>query len=235
MLDEDLMSTVETSTDLLLVSVDTLTDAQVKAPTLLPGWTRAHLLTHLARAAESLGRLLDWASTGVEQPQYASMDARAAEIEAGARRTGPELAADIRRTAAEFEAKVRSLPTAAWAVEVRPRTGEPATPSRLVWMRLRELEVHHADLDVGYTFADIPEALATQVIDDILGTLAARDGAPPVRLRATDTGLERELGEGGPLLTGGQSELLAWLSGRSPGAGLTVEGADEVPPAACWI
>ena len=46
-------------------------------------WTRAHLLTHFARNADSLGNLLAWAETGVEQPMYGSGMARDDDIEAG--------------------------------------------------------------------------------------------------------------------------------------------------------
>jgi maleylpyruvate isomerase len=96
--------------------------------------------------------------------------------------------------------------------------------------------VHHVDLDVGYTWADIPPDVTTAVIDDIVATLSKREEpVRPVRLVATDVELEREIGLRGPVLTGEQADLLAWLSGRSPGVGLTVTGADEVPPAAHWI
>ena len=102
------MDEVEVSTDLVLASVDALRDSQVGEPTLLPGWTRGHLITHLARGAESLCRLLEWARTGVEQQQYPSADARTRDIEAGARRSVQALAADLRATATLFdEARAR--------------------------------------------------------------------------------------------------------------------------------
>ena len=89
MREQQTMDEIEVSTDLFLASVDALRESQVREPTLLPDWTRGHLITHVARAAESLCRLLDWARTGVEQQQYASADARARDIEAGARSIGP--------------------------------------------------------------------------------------------------------------------------------------------------
>ena len=116
-----------------------------------------------------------------------------------------------------------------------PRTGEPCTPHRLVFIRLRELEVHHVDLAAGYTFADIPEMVATRIIDDIVTTVGSRAGTPPFRLVATRRRARREIGSGGPVLSGTQADLLGWLSGRSPGTGLTVEGADAIPAAPTWI
>ena len=238
MRDEDVLTTIEISTELLLASVALMTDEQVGEESLLPDWTRGHVLTHVARAGDSLGRLLDWARTGVEQPQYASLAARDAEIEAGAGRGIAELAADVRASGDAFEARVRALPVEAWEVPVRTRTGEVCTAGRVVFIRLRELEVHHVDLDAGYRFADIPVEVATAVIDDILSAVGARQGreaVAPVRLAATDVEVERELGVGGPLVTGSQAELLGWLSGRLDGSGLTVVGADQVPAAPHWL
>jgi maleylpyruvate isomerase len=230
-----MLNTIEVSTDLLLVSVDAMTKEDVRGPTLLPDWSRGHLLTHIARSADSLGRLVEWARTGIEQKQYASEETRAAQIQAGARRTPAELAADIKQSAVAFEQAARSLPESARYFELRLRSGVPVTAERLLFVRLREVEVHHVDLNVGYTWADIPPDVTTAVIDDIVATLSKREGVPPVRLVATDVELERQIGLRGPVLTGEQADLLAWLSGRSPGVGLTVTGADEVPLAPHWI
>ncbi|MFZ0215410.1 MAG: maleylpyruvate isomerase N-terminal domain-containing protein, partial [Candidatus Dormiibacterota bacterium] len=59
-----------------------LDDNRVGQPTALPGWTRGHLLTHLARQAEGFGRLLAWARTGVRTPMYESWERRNADIAA---------------------------------------------------------------------------------------------------------------------------------------------------------
>ncbi|MEU7096981.1 maleylpyruvate isomerase family mycothiol-dependent enzyme [Streptomyces longwoodensis] len=232
---EAALEPVAASTDRFVATVAALDDDQVAGATLVPPWTRGHVVTHVARATDSLCRLLDSARTGVETPQYASMDARAAEIEAGARRPVAELVADVRATAARFERAVRALPPVAWHAEVRMRTGEVRTPATLVPTRLRELEIHHADLAVGYGFRDIPADTARWIVDDITEALARRPGTPPLRLETTDTGLVRVLGRGGPTVRGAQADLLAWLSGRSPGIGLTATGVDTVPPAPYWI
>ncbi|MBC9731007.1 maleylpyruvate isomerase family mycothiol-dependent enzyme [Streptomyces sp. TRM68367] len=225
---------IAASTDRFVATVASLTDTQVAGGTLVPPWTRGHVITHVARAADSLCRLLTWARTDVETPQYASMEARAAEIEAGAGRQVADLVADVLDTAARFEEAVRALPPAAWHAEVRMRTGELRTPAALVPTWLRELEIHHADLDAGYGFSDIPADAARWIIEDIAEALARRRDTPPLRLEATDTGLVHALGTGGPTVSGRQAHLLAWLSGRSPGTGLTA-GADKVPAAPFWI
>ncbi|MGW4886972.1 maleylpyruvate isomerase family mycothiol-dependent enzyme [Streptomyces murinus] len=226
---------ITASTNRFVATVASLTDAQVEGEALVPPWTRGHVITHVARATDSICRLLAWARTGVETPQYASMDARAAEIEAGARRPVADLLADVRDTAGRFEQAVRTLPSAAWHTEVRMRTGELRTPTTLILARLRELEIHHADLDAGYGFSDIPVGAARWIIDDIVEALARRPETPALRLEATDTGLVHALGADGPTVRGRQADILAWLSGRSPGTALTASGADEVPAAPFWI
>lgn len=53
------------ATSRLLVTTAAVTESQVAEPSLLPGWTRGHALTHVARNADGLRNLLSWASTGI--------------------------------------------------------------------------------------------------------------------------------------------------------------------------
>lgn len=226
---------ITASTDRFLRTVRALTDEEAAGETLVPPWTRGHVITHVARAADSLCRLLTWARTGVETPQYADMDTRAAEIEAGARRPVEELVADVLASAERFDAAVRSLPDAAWRYEVRMRTGELRTPGALVPTRLRELEVHHADLAAGYTFRDVPPQAARWIIDDLIDAQRRRADTPPLRIEATDTDLAHELGSGGATVRGTQADLLGWLTGRTTGDALSASGPGPVPEAPYWI
>ncbi|HZC40516.1 MAG TPA: maleylpyruvate isomerase N-terminal domain-containing protein, partial [Streptosporangiaceae bacterium] len=73
---------IQHATGRLLDTIAGLTEAQARAPSLLPGWTRAHVLTHIARNADGLANLLRWARTGTQTPMYASAGARDADIEA---------------------------------------------------------------------------------------------------------------------------------------------------------
>ncbi|MFI9046351.1 maleylpyruvate isomerase family mycothiol-dependent enzyme [Streptomyces sp. NPDC053427] len=232
-----LLASVDESTKRFVETVGGLTERQVAGDTLIPPWTRGHVITHVARASDSLCRLLEGARTGTEIPQYASMAAREEEIEAGADRPVAALVDDVMESAARFDAAVRALPEEAWRSRVRLRTGELRTPGSLVATRVRELEVHHADLAAGYTFADVPEAAARFVIDDVIGALAVRDGVPGMRIEATDVDLVRDIGAGGgPLVTGPLGDLLAWITGRGrAAAGLSVSGARGVPDAPYWI
>src|SRR4051794_12592040 len=78
------LAEVEASTARLLDTLSGLTDADQRAPSGLPGWTRGHVCAHVARNADSYSRLLDWARTGRRIAQSPSRAARAEEIESGA-------------------------------------------------------------------------------------------------------------------------------------------------------
>src|ERR1044071_5429214 len=91
-----LLTDVDRATDDLLRTVADLDPAAVAKPSLLPGWTAGHVLTHVARNADALTNLLTWARTGVETPPYPSPEAREAGIQDGARRPLRDQIEDIR-------------------------------------------------------------------------------------------------------------------------------------------
>ncbi len=93
------LADLEMATRRLLATAALLTDAQVREPSRLPGWTRGHVLTHLARNADGCCNLLAWARTGTETPMYPSEAARDAAIAAGAGRRAADIAADARDSA----------------------------------------------------------------------------------------------------------------------------------------
>ncbi|WP_308164110.1 maleylpyruvate isomerase N-terminal domain-containing protein [Nonomuraea sediminis] len=104
---------------------DRLRGADLTGTSGLPGWTRAHVVAHVACNARAIGRLAHWARTGVETPMYASKQARDAEIEAMAGQQGlPELA---ERTARELSDALGELTGPQWqGVEVRGAAAELA-------------------------------------------------------------------------------------------------------------
>lgn len=145
------LDTVATATERLLTTVADLRDADLVEPSLLPGWTRGHVLSHLSRNADSLVNLLLWARTGIETPQYASAYLRDADIEAGAPRPLREQLDDLRAASDRWLDLARVLPEDRWATSVRNRQGTEIPATRIVWMRLLEVEIHHVDLAVAYS------------------------------------------------------------------------------------
>lgn len=230
------LAAIERATGQLLASAAELTDAQMRAGSLLPGWTRGHVMTHVARNADGGARLLRWARTGVEGYEYPSMQARAAEIEAGAGRPAARLVADVRDSAARFADEYRLMPAEAWTRTVRWTSGRERPAARAADSRLTEVLVHHVDLDAGFGPADWPPGFVRDMLGRVVAAFGAREAGavPAMELTAVDTGARYTLGgphEGaGARVRGPQHALLAWLMGRPPGtAELAVAGGGPLP------
>ena len=208
--------------------VDRMTDDELAAPSSLPDWSRAHVVAHLARNADALINLLDWARTGVETPMYPSREARNAGIEATAALPPVELRADYAAACARFGRAVESTPADAWAGAIRNMQGGEVPATVVPWMRAKEVWVHGVDLAAGLTFADVPADFCAALVDDVHALFAARDEAPDVTLVATD--LDRTWGTGNDTVQGPVSAVAAWLT-RSDASGLT--GPVPAPPT--WL
>ena len=188
---------VDESTGRLLADTAAITDARALEPSLLPGWTRGHLLTHLARGADGLRNLLTWARTGVMTPQYSSAAARDEDIEAGAGRSAAELRADVAESAAALAAEAASLSEAAWQASVHGIRGMAHPAWYTLTRRLSELEIHHVDLGIGYRVADWPDGFAAERLPDVAGSFAGRDDAPACLVEVTGTGQAFRIGPRG--------------------------------------
>jgi len=222
---------VRRSTERLLHTAAGLDDETVAGPSLLPGWTRGHVLTHLARNADGATNLLTWARTGVETPQYASLAQRAADIEAGAPRDAAAQRDDLTGSAERLAAAIDAMPAAAWAVVIRWTDGRESPAAQVMWRRLRELEIHHVDLAAGYTAADWPEAFTLRLAASLAKDFGRRPDGPRLVLRAPELGHDLPIGEGTcePVVGGPLWAATAWLVGRSAGGGLTVEPPGPLP------
>lgn len=232
-----LRARVATATTLLLASAERISDGQAREPSLLPGWSRGHLLTHIARNADSLRNLLIWARTGVQTPQYRDQDERTEGIEAGAGRPASELLADLYASAAALDAEAARLPDAAWAATVTGAQGSEHSGWYTLWRRLAEVEIHHVDLGVGYDPADWPQPFVTYCLQQVAISFAG-PRSPAVTLQSADVPVIVRIGPAGErpatTVTGPAAMLLAWLTGRSSGAGLTAEPAGPLPALPSW-
>ena len=209
----------------LLDAAAALPAAALAEPSRLPGWTRGHVLSHLARNADGLTNLLTWARTGRETPMYAGVEARRSDIEAGAGRAQAEHLADLRDSAERFAAAVEAMPPAAWAAQVTMLSGLVIAAAEVPWRRLVEVRLHHVDLDAGYDCADLPADFAARELAHLLDGLTAHEGIAPVELHDTGSGEKWTIGaaaEPDMTVSGSCHELLAWVSGRGDGTGLSV-------------
>jgi maleylpyruvate isomerase len=177
----------------LLAAVSHVTHEQVRSPSRLPDWTIGHVLTHLARNADGHTRRLEGALQGQNVPRYpGGPTQRNSEIDAGALRPAADIIADLDTSQRRLELVWDRSAAADWPhPELRGDDHWPATSSPV--RRLREVEIHHVDLGLGYEPPDWPEDYVAWELPMLLATV-------PSRLqRSTDA-----------------RALVAWLSGREP-------------------
>lgn len=155
-----LMRRVEDATVRFAATLGAMTDAQVREPSLLPGWTRGHVITHVARSGDALRELMAGARTGVPAYGYTSAETRDAAITAGAPRPAAEQLADVKDSAEAFAAEVAAMTDATAGVPVRVMTYAEFPAEQCVLRRLVELELHHVDLGLAYTPSDWPRDFA---------------------------------------------------------------------------
>lgn len=224
-------SATTAATQRLLAATIGLSDEQWREPSRLPGWTRGHLGTHLARNADALRRVVEGELAGSPQPMYGSEEERDAEIEAGAGRPGMDLQVDLDSSAGRLAEALDRVADDQWDRQVAMRGGATVALSVLPLARLNEVVLHHVDLGVGAEPADLDE----QTIGLLLRWNTAKltgSGAPGVLLEPA--GAERlTLGRPGadaPVVSGPASAVLGWLTGRLDASAVSGAEGIELPP-----
>ena len=205
------------ATDRLLATVDGFSDADVRAPSGLPDWTRAHVLTHIARNADAMARLAHYARTGEEQAMYpGGPPARNAAIEEGAGRHIGDLRLDLDESAERLLAAFANFDAEALGRAVEGSRGASWSGWELPLIRMREVEIHHVDLAAGYTAADWSPASRRAPSTRSRRSSSARGDCPVARAARRR---RRHLAGGrvGPDAVRQPQELAAWLVGRSDG------------------
>jgi maleylpyruvate isomerase len=210
-----------------------LSEADLEGPSLLDGWTRRHLVGHLAYNAAALRRLLVGAERGVPAPMYASADQRAEEIESCAGLDAGGLIELLNDQVDQLDAAWRWLPASAWTTEVRTPEGKAVPASETLWMRTREVWIHAVDLDTGTAFEAIPVVVQSTLFADVISGWRAAGasvdvaGAAPGSIEigiGSDFGTEFSVG-------GRMPGLLRWMTGRG------AEGVvpPDAPPPPKWL
>ena len=215
--------------------LDDLSYSELDGPSLLPGWSRKHVVAHLAYHAFAVGRLLEWARTGVEHPMYETQIARDHEIEAGATLSHNSLRSLFDRAVAELDSAWANLPASDWHKTVRTFQGREIHVSETVWMRTKEVWVHAVDLDGGASFDDIPQSVLSRLLGDITALWKTRGEGAGLLLRTVGNE-PLEFGENdaaSTVLSGSLADLTAWASGRYT-VGIS-SSSNAVPAAPPWI
>jgi maleylpyruvate isomerase len=218
--------------------LDDLSYTELDGPSLLAHWSRKHVVAHIAYNAFAIGRLVEWARTGVEHPMYETQIARDHEIEAGATLSHNSLRSLFDRSGAELDAAWASLPANDWHKTVRTFQGREIHASETIWMRTKEVWVHAVDLDGGASFDDIPEPVLSRLLVDIAGAWQKRGESAGLVLRTRDSEAKPlECGDTAAkdpvVVSGGLADLTAWAAGRYT-VGVT-SSSGTVPEAPHWI
>lgn len=218
----------------LVRSVDGLSGEEWHAPSLLPGWTRAHVVAHLALNGEALADVLRGVTEDSPVPMYDTQDQRDADIEELTGAPHSEIRERLLASTSLFADAVAAVPEDGWAGRFERTTGGPTLPVDAVpLMRLREVEIHHADLALGYSPDDWSSGFAEVVVTGMVKRL---DPAEGFRVAPLDSDRSWEVGDAGedsPVVTGPVAHLAWWLTGRTPSE-LVSCSRGELPQVGGW-
>ena len=133
---------------------------------------------------------------------YASPEARDADIDEGARRPAAEQVADLvacRRPVRRDRALAGRVPprSSRWRCAAAGRCAGRDLPT----LRLREVVLHHVDLDLGFSLADADAGFVERTLRRAVATLADAPTAPSLRIRS-DEGDVWSIGDGATSVTG---------------------------------
>ncbi|OIK23191.1 maleylpyruvate isomerase family mycothiol-dependent enzyme [Streptomyces malaysiense] len=220
------LACVREATERLLDAVARLDNASLAEPSRLPGWSRGHVLAHLARNADALVNVLEG------RPMYASAEARDGDIADGAGRPLETQLADLRETAERFRAAGDA--PADWTRTVELRNGVTDDAARVPFRRWAEVELHHVDLGTGYELEDLPAEFLEREADFLTRRFSGAADVPATRVtdgtHAWTTGRPADRPE--VTVTGTAADLVGWLAGRRDGSALAADGGTlpKLPP-----
>jgi maleylpyruvate isomerase len=192
----------------ILAALDDLVEAdqlEVTSPSLLPDWSKGHVITHLSNNADGLVRMFDGAAAGRIDAMYpGGPEGRNADIEAGAARAGRVQVDALRQSIWQLEGRWAN---SAWQGRGLMGNGAEMPIAELPLLRVREVEIHHIDLGIGATFAELPDDYLRLELRRMEMLWAARQpmGMTPLPAEALATP---------------PPERLAWLMGRATIDGL---------------
>ena len=173
----------------VLTAVARLDDTQLAQPSLLPGWSRARVIAHLAHKSWSHVTVFEGAVVDDIRAQYPEGPAAAeAETEVWSHRDAEPLRELLGDGFAALERAWARLPDEAWVRRGVSSAGERSM-KEFVERHLRDVFVHHVDLSVGYGPPDWPAAFVSTELPKRLQDLSGRAAS---------------------------HDILAWLLGRSP-------------------
>ena len=208
------IESIERTHDRLRSTLEGLTDEQVRAASALPGWTRGHVLAHLAGFAAAAERQVLRAVEGTDPGEFydGGRAGRDAAIEAGAAASAAEHVTRVRNAMDRMEGLLDLLDEDQLRLPTAFKGGLPVEAVVMAWWR--EFSIHLTDLDLGAQHT----LWGPELREHLVGYLAARvlDGVQ-LDLEPTDVAEPPRLGGGHVVrMRGTAHDLVAWLAGREP-------------------
>ena len=226
---------VDAQTALLLATLDGMSESDLGDPSALPGWSRGHVLGHIAGNTEGLGRRARFVIDGIPRAMYESPETRDGDIEWRSHRALAQHRLAIAATHDDLRRDIAGLPAERFGEEVELRGALAILIGDFSLLRLQEVCIHHSDLATdGYTWRDWPDELAVWALPRAVGMFAARGEFPVAWVEADGERLVVTDADG-PGLSGSAVEVLAWITGRASGSDLTPVGLSTVPAAPKWL
>ena len=220
---DDLLADLHKAAEDVAADAAKFSDADVRSPSALPGWTRGHVLAHLTGISNAMARQLEYAARGETIELYdGGMDGRNKAIDMAAGHDAAthraDLSAALERVLKAFDALPGVKDSAAnrtgWWAPIAYRGGVVLDGGLALW---RELVIHASDLQTGRG----PETWSRPFCQHLFDFLAARVrpedklvlqplGLPPVSIGS---------GNRSTVISGMLTDIAAWLAGREPSLG----------------
>ncbi|RZT19883.1 maleylpyruvate isomerase [Kribbella sp. VKM Ac-2569] len=217
------LNEVRAIADQLLAVTADLDDATARADSALPGWSRGHVITHIANFSEAMTRQVDQALQGRLVEVYdGGRPARDAAIEAGADRPAAELRSHVSQAVTTLLASWDKVGPTDWPLPILHRNSNLSAGLQATW---RELTIHTTDLDLGIT----PTTWSDDFCLHLLDFLRARtpDNTHLILKSPTHTW---DNGTGTDItLEGTFTDLTAWYAGRPTPGPITGPTPDLLP------
>ncbi|MSO27627.1 MAG: maleylpyruvate isomerase family mycothiol-dependent enzyme [Candidatus Nanopelagicales bacterium] len=227
---------LEQQTGLLIATIDAMQPTQVGEPSLLPNWSRGHVLAHIDGNARGLARLVRWALDGIRRDMYISPAVREGDIQLHAGRSLGQHQLAITQSARQFADEYALLSTEQLENEIELRNGRVVKARSLLKLRLQEVAIHHLDLNLAATFGpeQWPAAMVEQLLPEVVRDFQVR-AELPIGWIDIAGGTRYEIDPGLKIgVSGSATGVLAWLLGRSSGSDLGLTGAAALPPVPSW-
>jgi maleylpyruvate isomerase len=214
--------------------VENLSNDEVAADSLLPNWSRGHVLSHLANNARGLSNLIEWALTGIQKDMYVSVEQRGIDIENDAKRPGNEIIADFLEQSRVFEANLNRLLTGPiLSEEIVLGNGSHVHPHEMTTLRERELLVHLVDLDLGYKANDWTLDWSIKTLKSV--SAGKRKESVKFRLLIAGDHTWTMDQNGMTDIFGTPQGLAAWLMGREPDDKLVTSDGSPLGKPPLWL